>query len=259
MTFAWVDTIIKKGWKHPINEEQLYDLDPDRTCRQIMSEWSVHWKKQAATKTGGKPMSILPTLIKTFGVSFMTASVNRFINILLQNVAPLVLGMLINFVTSDEETWKGYLYMTLLVVVNLAKSMLQSQYWYGICVVGARVRSALTSAVFQKTLDLGPASRRDRTVGQTVNLMTIDSQRIQEAVTSINTIWTSPMVISLSLYFLWGYLGPSALTGIAVMVLLVPINAVISNRMKKYQASNMKIKDTRIKVWIMLVTGRAQV
>ena len=85
-------------------------------------------------------------------------------------------------------------------------------------------------------------------VGETVNLMAIDSQRMMDVTSQINTLWTSPMAIILSFYFLWGYLGPSSLAGLIIMVLLIPVNSVISNRMKKYQKENMKNKDMRIKV-----------
>ena len=85
-------------------------------------------------------------------------------------------------------------------------------------------------------------------VGKTVNLMAIDSQRMMDVTSQINTVWTSPMAIILSFYFLWGYLGPSSLAGLIIMVLLIPVNSVISNRMKKYQKENMKNKDMRIKV-----------
>ena len=56
------------------------------------------------------------------------------------------------------------------------------------------------------------------------------------------------MAMILSFYFLWGYLGPSSLAGLVILVLLIPVNSVISNRMKKYQKENMKNKDMRIKV-----------
>ena len=85
-------------------------------------------------------------------------------------------------------------------------------------------------------------------VGETVNLMSIDSQRMMDVTSQINTVWTSPMAMILSFYFLWGYLGPSSLAGLVILVLLIPVNSVISNRMKKYQKENMKNKDMRIKV-----------
>ena len=126
-------------------------------------------------------MTILPTMFLTFGTTYLLASINRLITILLQQVwskpstlfyvqlavalcsfawhdfsvsqaTPNVLGMLINFVTSGEEMWKGYFYMVLLVVLNLIKTIMNSQYFYGLGLIGLRIRSALTSALFKKAL-----------------------------------------------------------------------------------------------------------
>ena len=58
---------------------------------------------------------------------------------------------------------------------------------------------------------------------------------------------SSPLSIGLSLYFLYGYLGVASFAGLAVMVVLIPINAVLSSRLRKYQFANMKTKDKRIR------------
>ena len=78
-------------------------------------------------------------------------------------VVPSILGMLISFVSSDEETWKGYFYAALLVGVNLLNTILNSQYFYKMGLVGLQIRSALTSALYRKALLLGPAARKDLT------------------------------------------------------------------------------------------------
>ena len=53
--------------------------------------------------------------------------------------------------------------MILLVALNLIKTILQSQYFYGLGLIGLRIRSALTSALFQKALILGPTARKELT------------------------------------------------------------------------------------------------
>ena len=83
----------------------------------------------------------------------------------------------------------------------------------------------------------------------------IDSQRIEQVATNINTFWTAPMTTGLSLYFLWGYLGVSSLAGLVILVLLIPANSCLSSQMRKYQISNMKYKDTRIKVCVLKKIG----
>ena len=63
---------------------------------------------------------------------------------------------------------------------------------------------------------------------------------------------SSPLSIALSLYFLFGYLGIASLAGLAVMVVLIPVNAVLSTRLRKYQFANMKTKDKRIRFVVRL-------
>ena len=57
------------------------------------------------------------------------------------------------------------------------------------------------------------------------------------------------------LYFLWETLGPSVLAGVAVMVLLIPVNAVIAKYNKKLQVAQMKFKDSRIKLMNEVLNG----
>ena len=87
MVFAWFDSIIKKGWKNPITEEDLYDISPENTCHSVMETWTKHWKSQVDDKKlKGKSFSILPTLILTFAAPFLEAGINRVLSILCQQV-----------------------------------------------------------------------------------------------------------------------------------------------------------------------------
>ena len=80
------------------------------------------------------------------------------------------------------------------------------------------------------------------TVGETTNLMSIDTQKFMDLMLYLNMIWASPLQIALAVYFLWDILGPSALAGLAVMVLMIPLNGIVATKMKKYQISQMKDK-----------------
>jgi hypothetical protein len=61
--------------------------------------------------------------------------------------------------------------------------------------------------IFRKSLKLSGAAKKERSVGETVNLMSIDSQRIMDVIMSLNLLWSSPLTITLSIYSLWAYLG----------------------------------------------------
>ena len=51
-------------------------------------------------------------------------------------------------------------------------------------------------------------------VGETTNLMSIDTQKFMDLSQYLNMLWASPLQIALAMYFLWNLLGPSSLAGI---------------------------------------------
>ena len=85
--------------------------------------------------------------------------------------------------------------------------------------------------------------------------MSIDTQRFIDLMPSLNMIWSSPLIIMLSMVSLWNLLGPSCLAGLMVMVLIVPLTSVTSTFMRKFSFANMRTKDTRIKVMNEILEG----
>ena len=79
------------------------------------------------------------------------------------------------------------------------------------------------------------ASRTQSTAGEIVNLMSVDAQRLLDLVTYINTLWSAPFQVAIGLYFLYNTMGLSVLAGIAVMLLLIPLNFVFSKITRKLQ------------------------
>ena len=86
-----------------------------------------------------------------------------------------------------------------------------------------------------QSLKLSNAARKKSTVGEIVNLMSVDAQRFMELMTYINVLWSGPLQIFISLYLLWMVLGPSVLAGLGVMVLMIPFSGLIAKKMRAYQ------------------------
>lgn len=68
-------------------------------------------------------------------------------------------------------------------------------------------------------------------------------------------LWSAPLQIILCMYFLWEILGPSVLAGLAVMIILIPVNGVIANKVKTLQIRQMKNKDERVKLMNEVLSG----
>ena len=86
------------------------------------------------------------------------------------------------------------------------------------------------------------------THGEIVNLMSVDAQKFQDIATYVHMLWSAPLQIGLSLYFLYLELGPAIFPGIGIIILLVPVNSFVGKKVGEYMREVMLAKDKRLKV-----------
>ncbi|KAK7918825.1 hypothetical protein WMY93_010109 [Mugilogobius chulae] len=164
--------------------------------------------------------------------------------------------MLISFTKQKGvPEWWGYALAFLMFFTALLQTLILHQHFQYCFVTGMNVRTAVIGAIYRKSLSITNAAKRSSTVGEVVNLMSVDAQRFMDLTTFLNMLWSAPLQIMLALYFLWENLGPSVLAGVAVMILLIPLNAFIAMKTRAYQVEQMRYKDERIKLMNEILNG----
>lgn len=78
-------------------------------------------------------------------------------------------------------------------------------------------------------------ARKTRTLGEIVNLMSVDSQKCMDLMTYLNLVWSAPLQILIAVVMLWFTMGPSIFAGVGVMVLLIPVNTCVAALNEKLQ------------------------
>ncbi|XP_063652851.1 multidrug resistance-associated protein 1 isoform X29 [Pan troglodytes] len=285
--------LIVRGYRQPLEGSDLWSLNKEDTSEQVVPVLVKNWKKECA-KTRKQPVkvvysskdpaqpkesskvdaneevealivkspqkewnpSLFKVLYKTFGPYFLMSFFFKAIHDLMMFSGPQILKLLIKFVNDTKAPdWQGYFYTVLLFVTACLQTLVLHQYFHICFVSGMRIKTAVIGAVYRKALVITNSARKSSTVGEIVNLMSVDAQRFMDLATYINMIWSAPLQVILALYLLWLNLGPSVLAGVAVMVLMVPINAVMAMKTKTYQVAHMKSKDNRIKLMNEILSG----
>uniref|UniRef100_A0A665WKS8 Multidrug resistance-associated protein 1 n=1 Tax=Echeneis naucrates TaxID=173247 RepID=A0A665WKS8_ECHNA len=283
ISFWWITRIMVEGYKCPLEEKDLWSLNPEDCSQRVVPQLVHRWKAECQkvirseacykhvpvhlslsveseilivkTPLKTKEPSLFLALCLTFGPYFLSGSEAHF-NGNIDLIQLILSRLLIDFViNSSAPTWHGYFYTALLFSCTSVQSLILQKYFHVCFVSGMRLRTAIIGAVYRKALVISSTARRTSTVGEMVNLMSVDAQRFMDLITYINMIWSAPLQVVLALYFLWQNLGPSVLAGVAVMVLMVPVNAVIAMKTKTYQVAQMKSKDTRIKLMNEMLNG----
>ncbi|NXJ88320.1 MRP3 protein, partial [Corythaixoides concolor] len=289
LTFWWFTSMAIQGYKRPLEDKDLWSLNEDDTSKVIVQRLSKEWDREKAEckqkedvtymkksnhvlnhvgdgpeeaeilirdkKRNRKP-SFLKALLRTFGPYFLIGSFFKLIQDLLSFVNPQLLSVLISFIKNkDAPAWWGFLIAALMFICAVLQTLILHQHFQYCFVTGMRLRTGITGVIYRKSLVITNSAKRSSTVGEIVNLMSVDAQRFMDLVNFLNLLWSAPLQIVLALYFLWQSLGPSVLAGVAVMVLLIPFNSAIAMKTRAFQVEQMRYKDSRIKLMNEILGG----
>ncbi|XP_071151901.1 multidrug resistance-associated protein 1-like isoform X2 [Mytilus edulis] len=181
---------------------------------------------------------------------------------LMQFTSPILLSALISYTTNKnaggkntEPEWYGYTLAGAFFIVSFLQSTFFHQNFHIGMSTGMRARSAMIAAVYKKSLTMNNEARKTSTVGEIVNLMGVDCQRLQDMSGYLWMLWSAPFQIVLATLLLWQQLGPSVLAGLAVMILLIPLNGAISVKQRNMQTALMRYKDARLKLMNEVLSG----
>ncbi|NWS94623.1 MRP3 protein, partial [Mionectes macconnelli] len=289
LTFWWFTSMAIHGYKRPLEEKDLWSLNEDDTSKNIVQQLSKEWDREKAEckqkedvtymkksnhvlnhvgdgpeeaevlirgKKHNRKPSFLKALLRTFGPYFLIGSFFKLIQDLLSFVNPQLLSVLIGFIKNkDAPAWWGFLIAALMFVCAVLQTLILHQHFQYCFVTGMRLRTGITGVIYRKSLAITNSAKRSSTVGEIVNLMSVDAQRFMDLMTFLNMLWSAPLQIFLALYFLWQALGPSVLAGVAVMVLLIPFNSAIAIKTRAFQVEQMRYKDSRIKLMNEILSG----
>uniref|UniRef100_A0A8C4VCA6 ABC-type glutathione-S-conjugate transporter n=1 Tax=Falco tinnunculus TaxID=100819 RepID=A0A8C4VCA6_FALTI len=179
-----------------------------------------------------------------FCVSDISSVLHAFINILL-----LSCSLFLEFIEDQEApSWHGYFYAFAMFLLACLQTLFEQRYMYMCLVLGLRLKTAVTGLVYRKILVMSNASRKTATVGEIVNLVSVDVQKLMDLIIYFNGTWLAPIRIIICFVFLWQLLGPSALASIAVFLFLLPLNFVITKKRSQFQVCFMTHKDERAKL-----------
>ncbi|XP_015735814.1 canalicular multispecific organic anion transporter 2 isoform X5 [Coturnix japonica] len=289
LTFWWFTSFAIRGYKKPLEDKDLWSLNEDDVSKNIVQKLSREWDREKAEceqkedvtyrkksnhalnhvgdgpeeaevlirgKRHNRKPSFLKALLRTFGPYFLIGSFFKLIQDLLSFVNPQLLSVLISFIKNkDAPTWWGFLIAALMFTCTVLQTLIVHQHFQYCFVTGMRLRTGITGVIYRKSLVITNSAKRSSTVGEIVNLMSVDAQRFMDLVAFLNMLWSAPLQTCLALYFLWQALGPSVLAGVAVMVLLIPFNSAVAIKTRAFQVEQMQYKDSRIKLMNEILGG----
>ncbi|KAG0010325.1 hypothetical protein BGZ81_002824, partial [Podila clonocystis] len=256
-SFHWVTELMRKGYAKPLTMDDLWALRKEDQSKNVSLTFADAWERELR-----KPSpSLIRALSNAFGKPFYIAGLWKAVNDILGFAQPVLLKEMLRFVMSykkgeqPQPIYRGYTIACLMFVCSLSQTTVLHQYFHLCFRTGMHIRAGLVTAIYQKSLRLSNSARQEFTVGEIVNHMSIDAQRVQDLVTYLHVVWSGLFQIAIALYLLYDTMGWAIFAGVAIMICTIPLNARLSVYMKNFQQQQMKNKDTRIKLMNEILNG----
>ncbi|KAH9063931.1 ABC transporter [Lactarius vividus] len=182
-----------------------------------------------------------------------------------QVTSPLILKSLIKFATESyvarregllaPGVGRGIALAIGLVILQLFGSLCQHHFFYRSASSGVLVRGGLITAIYSRSLRLTTGSRARLSNGRLVNHISTDVSRIDFCCGFFHMSWTAPIQLGICLGLLISNLGPSALAGFSIFVILTPIQGKIMKSLFRIRRKTMEWTDKRAKLLQELLGG----
>ncbi len=197
-------------------------------------------------------VTLLAALNRTFGCEYYSLGILKLLADMIGFAGPILLNLLVSYMENKSEPfWHGYLYAGGLFLSTLIGALLSTHFDYQMSVVGFKIRAAIITSVYHKTMAVNSVSLNKFSSGEVVNFMSTDTDRIVNFCPSFHAFWSLPFQIAVSLYLLHQQVGLAFLAGLAFAIILIPINKWLANKIGQLSTKMMLQKDSRVKVYIL--------
>jgi len=132
--------------------------------------------------------------------------------------------------------------------LQLLSSLTLNHFFYRSAGTGVLLRAGLITAIYNKALTLSTRARHIHSNGKLVNHISTDVSRVDFAAQFFHASWTAPVQLTICLVILFVNLGPSALAGFAVFIMMVPIQTGFMRALIRFRQSSVVFTDKRAKL-----------
>ncbi|XP_039243861.1 multidrug resistance-associated protein 1-like [Pipra filicauda] len=272
LTYSWFNRVISTGYKKPLEREDLFELNESDSPYSVCPKFEKQWRKEIQKSTTGlmasyiqrmllkktsfhKPSLILP-LWQTFKYLLIKVALLKVAADVLAFMSPQIMkAMIMASESQPSSCWRGCGYAVALFFVVLSQTLLRQLYLRNNMLTAVKIKTAVVGLIYKKALTLANSSRQNYTTGQIVNLMSADTQQLLEMAVTVNQLWSVPFQIIVAVVFLWKELGPSVLAGVALLLLVIPVNVHIAAKVRRLKKSQMKYSDQQVKLLTEILHG----
>ncbi|CAN6326540.1 unnamed protein product [Urochloa humidicola] len=253
LTFSWMAPLLAVGHTKTLVLDDVPGLDHCDSVPGLLPQFKANL--EALTGDGDGSGRKVVTAFKLTRALLRTVwslvAVTAFYA-LLYNVAtyvgPYLIDSLVQYLNGDERyAGQGQVLVFVFVITKVIECVSQRHWFFRLQQAGIRARSALVAAVYEKSLALSSQSRRSRTNGEMINIVSVDADRVGTFAWFMHEFWLLPLQVGMAMFVLYSTLGLASLAALGAAVAIMLANVPPGEMQERFQEKLMDIKDVRMK------------
>ncbi|XP_021826993.1 ABC transporter C family member 10-like isoform X2 [Prunus avium] len=243
----WLNSLMKNGREKTIDDEDIPKLRKEDRAESCYLKFLEQLNQQTQIEPSSQP-SVLKTIIICHLKEIFLSGFFALLKILTLSAAPLLLNAFILVAEGKESfRYEGYVLTLSLFLSKTIESLSQRQWYFRSRLIGMKIRSLLTAAIYKKQLRLSNAAKLIHSGGEIMNYVTVDAYRIGEFPFWFHQTWTTILQLCLALVILFCAVGLATFASLVVIVLTLVCNAPLAKLQHKFQSKLMVAQDERLK------------
>ncbi|NWI72093.1 MRP4 protein, partial [Dryoscopus gambensis] len=257
----WLNPLFIIGHKRKLEEDDMYKVLPEDSSEKLGEELQWYWDKEVQkAKKRGKTPHLTKAIILCYWKSYLVFGIFTMIEETLKIVQPIFLGKIINYFENYDASDKvalnfAYCYAGALSVCTLILAIMHHLYFYHVQRAGMKLRVAMCHMIYRKALRLSNVAMAKTTTGQIVNLLSNDVNKFDQVTIFLHFLWAGPLQAVAVTVLLWMEIGPSCLAGMAVLIILLPVQTCIGRLFSSLRSKTAALTDVRIRTMNEVISG----
>ncbi|KJE97611.1 ABC transporter ABCC2 [Capsaspora owczarzaki ATCC 30864] len=277
--FVWLDSVLRRARQKKLAESEL-NVPATEEAELCFHEFERHWQaeleqagwsafsgncEKLAPQANGAPHggsgsaaagtktvpprqpSVLRALLKAFWRDFLWSAFFKLMwGALMVLTASYFVIEIVAFVADPTlPSYRGWILACFYGFCCFLLSAALQQMTSLASRVGLRVRGAMMTAVYRKALTVeGVASE----ISNVVTLVSSDCSRLNDGCTNFHYLWSGPIEALCIVCIVFTQTGVSAVVGLLIALLIVPLQYVIALRVAQIRRNNIAATDVRVQV-----------
>ncbi|XP_072823404.1 ATP-binding cassette sub-family C member 12 isoform X4 [Vicugna pacos] len=244
-TFSWLTPVMVRGYKHTLTVDSLPPLSPYDSSDVNAKRLQVLWDEEVE-KVGPEKASLGRVVWKFQRTRVLMDIVANILCITMAAIGPTVLihQILQQTESISRKVWVGVGLCVALFTTEFTKVLFWALAWAINYRTAIRLKVAVSTLVFENLVSFKTLTHVS--VGEVLNVLSSDSYSLFEAALFCPLPATIPILMAVCAVYAFFILGPTALIGIAVYVIFIPIQMFMAKLNSVFRRSAISVTDKRV-------------